>query len=285
MSTSAASATTKTTSLTAPWDREPGAAPDANVDALEGEELQRAVAQCCKTDYVDTYTKVDRAYADPPYNGQVYSMHSFIPSKGATPDKHGVFGFMKCRGTFFNKREAHERAEWLVRNVDSYHEIQTVYTGRPFPIVTDTTKFVAETKEVDLSKKMADTISEHVQEKRQEEKQEVETIKEREKKLLEESGEDYVQPPEEVYTTLQVKRANLMFTYKENQKKLEDIREKIRETCAKIREMDAQDSSFAESYLERYLNARREAGITDDMDSDDTWMQYIVKDPELDFDY
>ena len=61
--------------------------------------------------------------------------------------------------------------------------------------------------QIDIRKKASDVISEDVKNKRQEEKKEIEQVKDREKKLLEESKEDYVQDPYEQYTVLKVKKA------------------------------------------------------------------------------
>ena len=91
-----------------------------------------------------------------------------------------------------NASEANQRAEWLIRNVDSYHTIHTSYSGRPFPLCSDTRKFVKETNEVDIRKKTVETISEEIKSKKEEEKRNVQDIKEREKRLLEESKEDFV---------------------------------------------------------------------------------------------
>jgi hypothetical protein len=274
-------------SLTAPWDRE-GSEQVASSQSivLNEEEVQAALSELVDSSITSTFPKVDKMYADPLYNNQTYCLHSFIPSKGATPDAKGVFGFMKCRGAFFNAQEANQRAEWIIRNIDSYHEIQTGYCGRPFPVCADTKKFVAETHEVDIRKQMVETVSEDIKEKRAAEKREIEEMKEREKRLLEETKEDYKEDPLDTYTTLQVKKANLVWTYVQTREKMEGMKKSIQKAYAEIREMEALPDGqlYKDSYYDKYMAARRSAHIPDDA-SLDNFMKYLMEDADLDFDF
>ena len=78
---------------------------------LTEEEVQAAKEQLHKK---HLFPMIDRYYADPIYNGQTYSLHSFIPCEGATPDKRGIYGFMKCRGCFTTMEEAPKPQDWLL---------------------------------------------------------------------------------------------------------------------------------------------------------------------------
>ena len=155
---------------------------------------------------------------------QVFALHSFIPSKGASPDEDGIFGMIKFRGSFATEREAAEQAESLIGNVDSYHKIYHSFVGRPFPI-TISSDFSAETTEVDLNKKTAKVISEDIKDQKEKDKREIKEIKEREKNLLEESEKDI--DPFDNYVTLRVKKAQLIWTYLETQKKMVQMKESI----------------------------------------------------------
>jgi len=242
-----------------------------------------AVPALLDSGFTDAFPRADKQYADPMYNNQTYCLHSFVPSKGALPDKEGVFGFMKCRGAFQTVDEAHNRAEWLIRNVDSYHDIQTGYAGRPFPVCRDTRKYVSETKDIDIRKKATQTVSEDLKEKRAEEKREVEDIKHREEKLLSQSKEDYEEPPLESYTTMHVKKANLVYTYLETRKKMMNMRGLIQKVYGEISAMDAESSTYRTQYYDNYMAARRSAGIKDE-EVLDNFMQFIMEDADLDFD-
>lgn len=276
-----------TTSLTAPWDRIPGDKIPSKVPALTDDQTQEALQASYVTSLTESYPIVDRVYTDPVYNNQLYCLHSFVPSKGAKPDEHGVFGFMKCRGAFSSLEEANQRAEHVIRNYDSYHEIHTGYVGRPFPIAVDTRKYVQETTEIDIRKHATETISNDVREKREKEKKEIEDIKEREKNLLKQSNEvqkgTFKEDPIDTYTTLQVKKANLVFAYKKTQEKLIEMQTSIRKAFKEIRDMDVEDPTLSKKYYDKYMQARRDANIPDDA-SEDNWIKYLVEDVKLDFD-
>lgn len=221
-----------------------------------------------------TYLKVDRRYADPEIQNQKIVLVSFVPSKTAKPDKDGFFGMMKVRGVFATEEEANERAEWLIRNTDSLHDIYHTFVGRPFPVTTKS-GYEKEIKTIDIRQKTVDLISEDILSKRAKERQEAEELQEKEKVLLEESRRAQEnEPPDsfEVYITEQVKRAQLIWTYNETTKKVKQMEESFARTVANIRAMDADHPDFQLRYKDQYMKARREAGIPDDEQS---FIQYL----------
>lgn len=255
---------------------------------LNDEQTQAALDANLSTDFIAKFPKIDRSgqgMADPIYNNQVFALHSFVPVKGATPDKNGVYGFVKFRGTYATLEEANSRAEFLVRNVDSYNPIFTSYVGRPFPLATDTKKYVQETKEVDIRKQATESISEAIRKKKQEEKSDIDDIKEREQKLLEETGEFTEPDPYEKYTTLRSKRANLVWTFVETQKKLREYREKILASQVEIEEMEKESEDYEKQYLERFYEARRSVGLTDDQIDDSNFIKYMREENVRDIDF
>lgn len=272
-------------SLTAPHDRTSNMAQTAQQGVVLSEsQVQSALSENVDQSIIDKFPKVEKYFADPIFNNQMYCLHSFVPSKGATPDDQGIFGFMKCRGSCQTQQEASQRAEWIIRNVDSYHKIQTCYSGRPFPVCVDTQKYVKETIDVDIRKKIQDTLSEDVKAKREEEKREMEDIKEREKKLLDESKEDYVHDPLEKYTVLRVKKANLEWTYKKTLEKMDEMKRNILKVRNEIKEMDDTDSSYMDQYYEKYMEARRVSGLDDEkLNTEDNFTKYLCEDLDIGF--
>lgn len=276
------------TSLTAPWDRnEDEQLPKRNTSTLTDEQTEHAVKELLDSKLLEKFPRTDKLYADPIYNNQMYCLHSFVPTKGASPDEHGVFGFIKFRGAFQNIEEANQRAEFIIRNVDSYHGIQTGYCGRPFPVCLDTKKFVNETHEVDIRKQAIQTISEDIKAKRLKEKRDIDDIKEREQNLLDHSksvqDDTYEEDPTERYTMLQVKKAQLIFTYIKTKEKMLQMQDSIKSAYKEIKEMDGEDDKYKNEYFERYTKAREAAGIKDE--TDDNFVKYMGEDVELDFDY
>lgn len=221
-----------------------------------------------------TFTQVDRRYADPPLLNQKIALVSFIPSKTAIPDKDGIYGMMKVRGTFATEQEANEYAEHIVRNVDSLHEIYHAWVGRPFPITTST-GFEKEIKTIDIRKKTIDLISEDILSKRQQDEKDLKDIQEKEKRLLDESKnarENLPQDPFDLYITEQVKRAQLIWTYKETAKKMSQMRDIVNRANHDIREIEKEHPDFITQYKEKYMKARRDAGIPDD---DESFIKYL----------
>jgi len=271
-------------SLTTPQDRdlENKWKPDQSVAPLTNDEAVEALKELNITSFVEKFPKIDRTFADPSISMQNYSLFSFIPAKGASPNEQGIFGFAKIRGTYQSELEASQRAEYLIRNVDSYHKIFTVYTGRPFPL-TESSDYSSEVSEIDIKKDMAKNISHSIKDKKEEELKEIREIQQREKNLIEESKREEVDPYDE-YITQRVKSAQLQFTYLEHQKKMAEVKGIILKTRQVIAEMDETHPTFKESYYEKYMQARKDAGIKEnEKESQDNFIRFLVQDADLDF--
>jgi hypothetical protein len=262
-------------SLVAPADKPNGPTPIVDITPLTLEETKSAVAENMNTDYITKYPKIERMYADPIYNNQVFSLHSFVPAKGATPDKDGVYGMIKFRGAFPTKEEAEHRSAELIRTVDSFHKIYISYVGRPVP-ATVSSAYSEKTTEIDIRKKAIEVVSDEIRAKKETERQDIIDMKKREEELLADVSTET--PPEEKYTTLQVKRAQLIWTYKETAGKLAEMRDIIQRTRQEIDEMDKTDPRYRKIYVEKYMEARKKSGLPAD---DQSFMKYLDNDPVL----
>lgn len=275
--------------LTAPSDRNPDKKfqLDQNVPPLEGKELQDAVQELNNNAFVQRFPAVERRYADPPIDLQKIGLISFIPAKGATPNDNGVYGFAKLRGNYSSVDEADQRAEYLIRNVDSYHQIFHTFVGRPFPL-TESSDYSKEVNRVDLRKEVSDTIADDVRKKREKEQREIEEVKQKEKELLEDVKRDE-EPTDDRYTTLRVKKAQLTWTYLETSKKLEEMRGLIAKARYEINRLDESHPQLKNTYMVRYIDARKQAGLpVDQQSAEKSFMKYLVEDvhiPEIDDEY
>ena len=249
---------------------------------LTEQQVSSAIEALVDTTLVDKFPRIEKKFADPAIPLQTIGLFSFVPSKGATPDKDGVYGFAKIRGNFATTTEAMDRAELLIRTVDSYHQIYNTYVGRPFPVTLDP-KYAAKVEEIDIKKKATEVISEDVKARRDKEKEEMDSIKDREKQLLAESKEDYKEDPYERYTVLKVKKAQLVWGYAQTTKQLEEMKKVILKTRRDLEEMDQANPEYKEEYFARYLKARRDAGIPDDHNTEDNFVKYMVEDLDLGF--
>lgn len=270
-------------SLTTPEDRNLASKwrPDLTSAPLTVEEGTEAFSSLNIRSFTDKFPAKDRTYSDPPLPMQTYGLLSFVPAKGATPNESGIFGFAKMRGNFATEMEADQRAEYLIRNVDSYHTIYHTYVGRPFPM-TNSSKYSADTSEIDIRKAVAETVSQSVKEKRQEEVKVMNEIREREEKLVETTKAES-EDPYELYITLRVKKAQLSWTYVEHTKKLAEIRDIIIKTRAEVEESDLKYPDFKETYYQKYMKARVDAGLNESREESlDNFIKYIVEDIKLD---
>jgi hypothetical protein len=268
-------------SLTSPADRVPN---PENVSyklgvTLTEEDVKQAMVEQNVNVFTRRFPKVEKFYADPVIHGQVYSLVSFVPSRGATPDKDGVFGMLKVRGAFATEDEAMLRAEYLVRNVDSYHSIYHTYVGRPFPLAA-TNKYISDTVEIDIKKKVTEETSAQIRQKRDAERQTIKEIEEKEQELL----SDVAKKPEDIdpidtYTELRVKKAQLSWTYLETLKKMNEMKANIIKARQELVQMDADHPECRAEYMTRYKDARKKSGLPE---TDESFMKYLGDDLEAD---
>lgn len=267
-------------SLTAPADKSDTAPKAYNVNAvpLNGDETAEAMKDLNVTDFVKKFPVFEKFYADPRYENQIHCLVSFCPAKGASPDSDGVYGMLKVRGTFATQDEADLRSEYLIRNVDSYHSIYHSYVGRPFPLAA-TKKYIMETKEIDIKKKVVDVTSEEIRKKREEDSKTAEEIKEREKLLLEDVAKTEVDPYDR-YTELMVKKSQLSWTYHNTLKKMNEMKELILKSRVDIAELRVKNEDYHDKFFTRYMDARKKAGLPD---SDDSFIKYMCEDIDIGF--
>lgn len=269
-------------SLTAPSDRDPARTykPIQGHPPLSEDEVKNAMEELNNNKFIKKFLKVERRYADPVEPMQRIGLFSWVPAKGASPNKEGFYGFIKLRGNYPTDHEASERAEFLVRNVDSYHQIYHAYVGRPMPCTTRS-DFSEHTTEVDLKKEMTESVSSSIKSKKKTESQQIKEIEEREKELFNDTKKEE-QDPIDFYTTLRVKKAQITWTYLETQKKMEEMKSIIIKTRKQIEEMEAESNEYAKDYFKKYCDARSESGL-DNTPNQDTFMKFLVEDVDLGF--
>lgn len=228
----------------------------------------------------------DKYYCDPALHNQQIGLVSFIPSKGARPDKDGFYGMMKLRGNFVSEIEANQRAEDIIKNYDSYHQIFHCKVGCPFPI-TNSLDYSNEVKEIDIKKKTTEIISEDILTKKKETAEEMKDIKQREKNLLNQSKEVLKNPdtpiePYDEYIMCHVKRSQLLWTYKEAVEKIDKMKTSYIASIERIKELEETNPEFKDTYKQKYMEAREAAGLKTEDDS--SFIQFMNYDIEFDWD-
>jgi hypothetical protein len=270
-------------SLTTPCDKTQDKLVLSKNPPLTEKETTLAMNELLVSDFVNKFPRVERRYADPPSPLQTYGLISFIPAKGATPNEKGIYGFAKLRGNFATPVETDQQAEKLIKEVDSYHKIYTTYVGRPFPL-TLSSDYSKETTEVDMRKDIQDTVSFDIKSKREKEEREMKEIKDREAQLKEDVSRDQKDPEyqHDLYTTLRVKKAQLSWTFLENEKKLQEVKEIIIKTRKELEELESENPEYRQTYFQKYVDARSKAGLRTD-EKADNFIKYMLDDADLGF--
>lgn len=268
--------------LTSPSDKNITNAyvPNSNHPPLTDTELKNALKDLNNSKFIVKYPHVERRYVDPVDISQKYGLFSFVPAKGATPNDKGVFGFAKLRGNYATQNEADEKAETLIRNTDSYHQIYHTYVGRPFPC-TVSPDYCDNVTEIDITKDIKESVSTSIRNTKEKEKKELEEIKEKEKELLQDVEKDE-ENPEDRYTMLKVKKAQLVWTYFETEKKMLQMKDSIIKATQEIQVLDKESIKYSQIFFKKYQDARANSGL-DNSDNQDTFMRYLVEDIKLPF--
>lgn len=273
---------TKNNSLTTPvdLDRQIPTSLQSSVPVLDEKQLSDAFSKLNITSFTDNFPQVERRYVDPPVELQRYGLISFVPARGSTPNEQGIYGFAKLRGNYQTPEEANERSEYLIRNVDSYHKIYHAYVGRPFPL-TLSSEFSQKVARVDLQRQTANAVSDEVKRQREKEAKEMKELEEREQELLADVSKEEVDP-EDRYTELRVKKAQLVWTYAETEKKRGQMKESIIKARTEIEELDRSNPELKELYFKKYMDAREKAGLSTEQHADN-FIKFMVEDIDLGF--
>ena len=124
--------------------------------------------------------------------------------------------FAKLRGNFATEIEANQRAEFIIKNVDSFHQIFHPYVGRPFPL-TQSDKFSNVVEEINIKEAIQKSFSKDIKNKEKKDRKDKQEILDREQKLMEETKRED-EDPYEHYTILKNKKAQLTWTFFGTQK-------------------------------------------------------------------
>lgn len=212
------------------------------------------------------FRTVNRKLYDPVKHGEPrFALFSFAKASGATPDSDGFLGVAKIRGVFHTDQEAADRAEEIIRDVDSSNSIFTTLCGAPFPLVVRGCS--QELSEVDISKKVDKIISDNVRAKRKAEAKEIEEIEERRKALVNDDGTiNESEDPEDMYVQQRVKLAHLRYAIKEHGIKLRECSELEKTVRTNLNECKSLHPEYEENFVKRYKEGRRRAKIPESTD-------------------
>lgn len=236
---------------------------------LTPEQEKLATAELIDKSFMKLKFPRERAFRpDPAIPNQRIGLISFIPSRHATPDTDGCFGVIKIRGNFANTNEAQSYGEYLIRDFDSYAEIDLCHVGHDFPLMIDNTMYCKSTAEVDIRKKIEENVKDHMRSKREKEQKEMKEVVEREKILKDPTHRKEIDDsldPQELYTKLRVKKANCLYNIEKYRKGIEEAQVVLAATEKDIDEMEAKDPELSKSmeYLNRFSNQLKTIGVNE----------------------
>lgn len=234
---------------------------DPSSPNLTEEETKQVKKEICNNQFLlMQYPRRSKFRVDPDLPGQNYALISFIPSKDAKPDAEGCFGVVKVRGTFPTVAEAEKWAENIIRHYDSYSDIDFVRVGHDFPIMIDNTMFVSSTREIDVRRKVEETVKEGIKKKKEEDKKAMEEIQERQERLLNNNEEKTDIEDLDFYTQLRVKKANALHMMDECKKRIGECDGVIEATNKQISELDEKFPSYKEEFMAKYRHALEAIG-------------------------
>jgi hypothetical protein len=238
--------------------------PNPSRASLNESQLEDAKKELLDKNFVKLkFPREQKFRIDPSINGQQIGLISFVPSQKAIPDEDGCFGVLKFRGAFASGNEAETYAEHLLREVDTYSEIDMVYIGREFPILVDNTMYTKSTREIDIRKKLDDVVKADLRMKKEKEQKEIEEVTARQQKLLDKTHEtekEEIYNDLEFYTTLRVKKAQALSLIDEAKKRIQEAEEVVESANKEIETLDTDHPEYKEEFLGKYKNALSSIG-------------------------
>jgi hypothetical protein len=231
---------------------------------LTDSEYTQAVSELLNKNFSKlSYPKTMKSRVDPTIPRQHWGLVSFVPSQKATPDADGCYGVLKFRGAFPTEHEAEDWGQKLIRDVDSFSEINVVRIGVEFPLMKDDTMYTAATREIDIRQKVDDIQKANFREKRDKEAKEMKEIQERRDKLMDgthEDERDKAVDDIDLYIQLRVKKANAMMARDEADKTIQTSNEIIRKTDTVLDKIENEHPDYKDEYMERYKRALTAVG-------------------------
>jgi hypothetical protein len=256
-----------------------------NEPFLSNEQVVLAKEELLKD--TNNFPRINRRFVDPPKAGEPkFALFSYIDHPDVDMDKFledikdslkfkhrkrldelqarssRVKGIAKIRGAYMSQQEADQRAEEIVREVDSTNSIFMCVIGMPFPLVSE--GFAEEIREIDIRKETENAISQNVRKQRMKEKKEMEEIKMREEDLMRNAEKDPNVDDADNYTAQRVKLSHLRYSIEQHVKKHAECVDNEKRCVSWLLDMKTRHPEFEEMYMEKYMAGRKAAYIPDD---------------------
>ena len=261
-------------SLSSKYDRSQMKNESLNQSFSEYEELTGADLSAAKKDKCLYYKARETVYADPPHKNQLFALFSWQPSSGCTPDKNGVYGMLKIRGTYEDENEMNKRAEYLVAHCDSFNRIYHAKNGVPVPL-TLKDEYSKEIKFVRQREEDNDIIHSSVEDDKKRDEDIQKELDSRVDKIKQEEKEGTVVESIDEYIQAKVKIAFNMNAIDTLKNQLGQSQNILRKASKLVQELEEANPEFQEQFMDRFNNARRSIGVKIEDDPDLKQIEYM----------
>ena len=177
-------------------------------------------------------------------------------------NKQHVYGVGKIRGAFSSLKEAEEASDKIIKNIDSTHSVYICKIGVPFPLVTK--GFANEVKKIDLRQPIEQSMVESIRQKRAKEQREIEAIKQREQQLTQPVEESPYLSELDNYIQLRVGLAHTRYEHDRVKSLSVDLAKKEKALVPKLLEIEKNNPTFVDEYMDRYMQGRKNVGLSID---------------------
>ena len=212
-------------------------------------------------DLVVKFPKVDRLPRDPPIAMQNFGLFSF---KLLPKPINNVYGFLKFRGAFATQAEWEAHAKNLIRSVDSKHHIWPYETGRWMPITTNE-EFAQETLSVGQQDELNDIYNQKDTAEQKKEKQMVNDIKSRERKLIAEAQRKEVENTSLDYYAQQVMKVQQLESWLEMMRKRKrDMLKALKSSREEIKRVEINNPEYKKEVDGKIRSIKEGIGLDPD---------------------
>lgn len=220
---------------------------------LTNDDLDVATDVKCKK-----FPQVEKCWIDPPYNGQQFTVISFVPAPNAKPDEKGFYGMIKVRGAFGNEIEMKQRCEFLIKNVDSYHTLLQAKMGYPLPLTDNMETFCDEVDEIEVQKDAENIISKDIRNRRNKDVAEKKELNQRKNDIRNQANSE---DPFDAYITSHVKRAQLIHTTSGLYHQIRENKLNLLKVLKEIAANDEKNPQYKDQYIAKYKEACVDIGL------------------------
>lgn len=261
-------------SLSSKYDRSQMKNESLDQSFSEYEELTGSELSAAKKDKCLYYKARETVYADPPNKNQIFALFSWQPSSGCTPDKNGVYGMLKIRGTYEDENEMNKRAEYLVAHCDSFNRIYHAKNGIPVPL-TLKEEFSKEVKFVRQRDDDHDIIHASVEDDKKRDDDIQKELDSRIEKIKKEEKEGVVVESIDEYIQAKVKIAFNMNAIDTMKNQLVQSQKILRNANTLVQKLEEANPEFKDQFMDRFNNARRSIGVKIEDNPDLKQIEYM----------